>query len=82
MYMPCKRRVLDGYLRFTDNAPQKVVDWHPADLPDFIKDVSERNGISFIDVTSALVRETTNGNMTYNLIWDTHLNRQGSFVVS
>lgn len=82
VYMPAKRRVLDGYLRFTENAPQKVADWHPTDLPDLIQDISERYGIGFIDVTPALVRETSNGNLTYNPIWDTHLNRLGSFVVA
>ncbi len=82
VYMPAKRRVLDGYLRFSENAKQKVADWQPTGLLAYIGDISERYGIGFIDVTPALVRETRKGLLTYNPIFDIHLNRLGSLVVA
>jgi len=82
VYMPTKRRVIDGHLRFTENAEQEVIAWQPTDLPEFIHYLSEKQGIGFIDVTPALVRETNNGHLTYNPIFDTHLNRHGSLIVA
>ena len=38
--------------------------------------------VDFIDVTPALIHETQQGRMTYNLIWDTHLNAHGAAVVA
>jgi len=83
VYMPSKRRVLDGHLRFSAvGASPEVVAWQPNDLPAFVKELSAQHGLDFIDVTPALVRETGRGRMTFNGIWDTHLNRHGSAVVA
>jgi hypothetical protein len=82
VYMPCKRRVLDGHLRFTDSAPPPLAAWQPTDLPAFVKHHADQHGITFIDVTPALIRETRQGRLTYNTVWDTHLNRHGASVVA
>ncbi len=82
VFMPCKRRVLDGHLEFDDNADSRVKDWHPNDLPDVVKEMSERNGMRFIDLTAGLAEETRQGELTYNTIYDSHLNREGSLCVA
>lgn len=82
VYMPCKRRVLDGHLQFLDDTPPGFAAWQPTDLPVFLKQQAEQHAIRFIDVTPALVRETRQGRLTYNGIWDTHLNRHGTSVVA
>lgn len=82
VYMPCKRRVLHERLRFIDETPQDFVDWRPTDLPAWVKQQAETHGIGFIDVTPVLLRETRQGRLTYNPIWDTHLNRRGSALVA
>jgi len=82
VYMPCKRRVLDGRLRFTEDAPQELVGWHPTDLPHLVQALAERHGIGFIDATPGLSEETRRGRLTYNPVWDTHLNRLGAEVVA
>jgi len=82
IYMPSKRRVFHGHLEFDDSVPVSVRDWQPTDLPDLIEDLARTNGIRFIDATPALARETAQGRLAYNAIWDTHLNRLGSRVVA
>ncbi len=82
VYMPCKRRVLDSHLRFTAETPHPLATWHPTDLPAFLKQRAQHYAIDFIDVTPALRRETQHGQMTYNLVWDTHLNAHGAAVVA
>ena len=82
IYMPCKRRVLHDRLRFIDETPQEFVDWRPTDLPAFMEQRADSHGIGFIDVTPVLLRETRQGRLTYNPIWDTHLNRRGSALVA
>ena len=82
VYMPCKRRVLDGHLRFLDDTPPALAAWQPTDLPAFIEQLAEQQGVDFIDVTPALVQETRQGRLTYNGLWDTHLNRHGTTVVA
>jgi len=77
-YMPCKRRVLDGYLTSVDGTPLPVMH---SDLPDFVRDAAARVDIRFVDLTPALRRETERGGLTYNAIRDTHLNRLGSWTV-
>jgi hypothetical protein len=81
VYMPSKRRVLDSHLKFMESAKQEVIDWRPTDLPEFVSNLSKKNGMNFIDVTPELIRETENGSLTYNPVWDTHLNYKGSFIV-
>lgn len=82
VYMPSKRRVLDGFLEFEDKAPEKVRNWQQGDLPDFIAKLCQKTGIEFIDVTPGLAEQTRNGVLTYNPVWDTHLNKEGSMVVA
>jgi hypothetical protein len=82
VFMPCKRRVLDGHLKFTPGTDPKYVNWRPTDLPSLIKELSARNEMSFVDLTPALRKATDDGVLTYNPIWDTHLNRAGSEVVA
>lgn len=82
IYMPSKRRVLDAYLEFEDSAPEKVRNWKQGDLPDFIASLCRKAGIEFIDVTPGLTEQTRNGVLTYNPVWDTHLNQEGSIVVA
>lgn len=82
VYMPCKRRVLHDRLRFIDETPQEFVDWRPTDLPAFMAHRADSLGIGFIDVTPVLLRETRQGRLTYNPIWDTHLNRHGAALVA
>ena len=82
VYMPCKRRVLHGRLQFLEHTHQRLAEWQPTDLPELVQDLCDRNGIHFIDVTPALMAETDRGNLNYNSIWDTHLNRHGSLTVA
>ena len=82
VYMPCKRRVLHDRLRFIDETPQEFVDWRPTDLPAYMEQRADSHGIGFIDVTPVLLRETRQGRLTYNPIWDTHLNRLGTALVA
>ena len=79
VFMPCKRRALDGHLvgKDSDHIPAL-----PVGIPDFIRDLALANGIRFVDVTPALQRETAAGRLTYNARWDTHLNRLGSQTVA
>ena len=83
-FMPAKRRVLDGYLEFTSEAKDEVKSWQPTGLPQLISELSDQNGIKFIDLTPALVEETRNKgkpHLVYNSILDTHINSIGSLVV-
>ena len=82
VFMPAKRRVLHDRLRFTDETPPEYVAWRPTDLPAFMEQRADSHGIGFIDVTPVLLRETRQGRLTYNPIWDTHLNRLGSARVA
>ncbi len=78
VYMPCKRRVLEGYMRW--KAPAAAVPL-PAGLPELIRDLATGAGIEFIDVTPVLRAETAAGRLTYNTVMDSHLNRHGSLLV-
>jgi len=77
-YMPCKRRVLDGYLTSIEGKPLPVVQ---SDLLEFVREIATGAGIRFVDLTPPLQRETERGRLTYNAIRDTHLNRLGSWTV-
>ena len=82
LYMPCKHRVLHQHLRYDDNAKLWLTSWRPTDLPQFVRRLAEERGIAVIDPTSALTDAANAGNVPYNLIWDTHLNREGSRIVA
>ncbi len=78
-YMPCKRRVMHSYVRY---AELNTDTWQPNDLPAYVRERALHYGISFVDLTPALRHESATGRMTYNEIWDTHLNRHGAAVVA
>lgn len=82
LYMPCKHRVLHQHLRYDENAKPWLTSWRPTDLPQFVRRLAEERGIAVIDPTSALTDAANAGNVPYNLIWDTHLNREGSRIVA
>ncbi|WP_089728948.1 hypothetical protein [Candidatus Thiosymbion oneisti] len=82
-YMPSKRRILDGQLRFNRLTDERFRSWQPSDLPELISELCDQYGIRFIDLTPDLVEETRNkGHLVYNSIYDTHLNSVGSLVVA
>jgi hypothetical protein len=81
VYMPVKRRVLEGHLKFPDDTHYKVTDCKLSDFPALMEELADSHGIKFIDVTPALVAETNKGKLTYNPILDTHLNLHGSHIV-
>ena len=78
VYMPCKRRVFEGYLRW--KPPEAAIPLAPG-MPEWIRDLATDAGIGFIDVTPALRAETAAGRLTYNTVMDSHLNRHGSLTV-
>lgn len=82
LYMPCKRRVLDGHLSFMPHADERLITWKPTDLPDLLRSLSDSYKIEFIDPTPALAAEANQGVLTYNSIADTHLNHHGSQIVA
>jgi len=79
-YMPTKRRVLDGHVvpLASQAAPVPVAD----DLPALVRDAAGAHDVRLIDLTPALRRETEAGRLTYNTVFDTHLNRLGARVVA
>ncbi|NLH75004.1 MAG: hypothetical protein GX456_18305 [Verrucomicrobia bacterium] len=82
-YMPVKERVLYGQLEFTERVIPVIRDWTPSDLPDFVAELCATNGVRFIDLTPALIKETTeSGELTYNGLYETHLNARGSAAVA
>jgi hypothetical protein len=81
-YMPSKERVLHGQVEFSNGTNDKLRNWRPTDLPALISELCDQYGIKFIDLTSALIRETSrNKQLLYNSIYDAHLNSPGSLVV-
>ncbi len=81
-YVPCKRRVLHGRVRFTAGAAGALRDWQPTDLPDVMSESCHRHGIGFIDLTPALIRFTLEERqLPYNAIYDSHFTPRGSWIV-
>ena len=82
-FMPSKRRVLDSQIEFTTGALENIAEWQPRDLPEFIGELCQQYGIRFMDLTPALIMETSNeAHLVYNSVFDTHLNAFGSQVVA
>jgi hypothetical protein len=81
LYLPCKERVLHGYLTMLPSAPVNLVRWKPTDLPELVQSLCRKHGIEFIDATKDLRNLSTKGVLTYNTICDSHLNKQGSVSV-
>lgn len=78
-YIPCKRRVLHGHLRQGSDYPEPG--WILNDLPAFIARACDRHGIRFVDTTPPLADLAAKGVLTFNPIYDTHLNPEGHRVV-
>lgn len=77
-YLPAKQRVLHRRLRFPPGSPDTVAAWQPTDLPLLLRKICERHGVGFMDVTPELTAESVRGRLTFNPVWDTHLNRLGA----
>jgi hypothetical protein len=82
-FVPCKIRALHGQLRFSPDAPERVQNWQPTDLPEFIASLAAVRDIAFIDLTPVL-NEAARVHLTlpYNSIFDSHFNAFGSRVVA
>jgi lysophospholipase L1-like esterase len=81
LYLPAKRRVLDGRLRFDDGSHPKFADWIPGTLPQEVAALAASRGIRVVDATPALFGHARAGRLPYNSILDTHLNALGSRAV-
>ena len=79
VFMPCKRRVLDGFFTWKDGASRVPL---PRGIPQLVHSVAAANRVGFIDVSPQLEEETRAGHLTYNAVGDSHLNRLGSLVVA
>jgi hypothetical protein len=74
LYMPSKLRALYDRTGFYPRSPRKFTRWTPTDLPVYAASLSADLGIEFIDATPYL----TSGPLTYNTVFDAHLNQRGS----
>ena len=77
-YMPCKRRALSDGLVFENEGFAGASTWESNDLPQYIAKRSSAEGVRFIDLTPNLVEASRRGLLTFNPMWDTHLNQRGS----
>ena len=82
VFMPSKLRAQYGCLRFTESTNPRFVNWRPTNLPELIEELATKHGVKFINVTPALLEAARNGILTFNPVWDTHLNREGSHIVA
>lgn len=82
LFLPTKRRVLDGRLDFEPETPEPLRRWAPNPLPEEIRELAAARGIRFVDATPALASEAARGRLPYEPVWDTHLNRLGAAVVA
>lgn len=80
LYIPCKRRVFHGHLKQGRDYPEP--EWQLNDLPSFVTREASAMGIRCIDSTPALAELAAKGVLTYNAIYDTHLNKEGHRVVA
>ncbi len=79
VFMPAKRRALDGFLAWTEPDAALPV---PAGIPELVAQLAAAAGLRFVDLTPALQAESRAGRLTYNTRWDTHLNAHGAAVVA
>ncbi len=82
VYMPCKRRALHVRLDSPSDADGYLADWRPSDLPGWVGQICEDQEIRFLDLTPLFVERTARGQLTFNHVWDTHLNRDGALLVA
>jgi hypothetical protein len=79
LYIPCKRRVFHGHL--TQHADYPQPKWELNKLPEFIREKCAARNIRFVDATAALAEQAARGVLTFNTIYDTHLNMEGHRIV-
>ncbi len=77
-YLPTKRRVLHGRLRFHSETDRVIRDWKPPPLPDLVQRLCAETGVRFVDLTPPLRASCL---VPFNALFDTHLNGVGSQVV-
>ena len=83
VYLPCKHRVLHPLgLRFDVDVNPLLKAWMPSDLPQWVNRECQKNNVTFIDTTAALIDSARDGEIPFNLIYDTHLNARGSAIVA
>ena len=65
--------VLDFRFLGSAKADPQFEEWKPNALPLWIKSLSIKHGVAFIDTTPALEEELQEGNLPYNSFFDPHL---------
>lgn len=82
-YMPCKRSVLHGHLRFAPDAEARQIEAGPAGLAQPVASLCAEYGVGFVDLTPPLRAYVgTHRALPFNALFDTHLNAAGSGVVA
>jgi hypothetical protein len=79
LYLPAKRRALYGQVLLLPEAPE--LSWQDNDLPAWVAARCAERQIHFIDATPELKAASAAGVLTYNGIYDTHLNAEGHRIV-
>ena len=79
LYLPAKRRALHGHVILQPQAPE--LSWQDNDLPTWIAARCAERQIHFINATPVLKAASAAGVLTYNAIYDTHLNAAGHRIV-
>ncbi len=80
VYLPTKRRVLQGHLERLPSTPPDA--WRSSALPALVRRLTKARGIAFVNPIPALRTATRQGQLSYNPVLDTHLNRVGSQIVA
>jgi len=81
IFMPSKTRCVVGRFRWGSSAEEDSVGVLPLELPEIMRLQCEGRGIAFYDLTAALHIDTS-GELLFNAVVDSHLNRQGSEAVA
>lgn len=80
-YMPSRRRVLNGHLRFEEGVSPDVRNYEPSTMPATVGALCGKNGIRFVDLAPRLRAAADGGVLPYNET-DAHLNLAGCAVVA
>jgi hypothetical protein len=81
MYIPDSHRVFHGLVHYS-NTNSMVAKWQPVDFAGGLEKLCADLNINFINTYPTLRREAEAGRVPYNLIGDTHFNREGSRAVA